>query len=87
MFITLLGDVGDPPTITGNIASAIGIDEKPLRTFRSATITVEASYFVAVNVKFEVNFKCRITLYILVQHFLIPSNLFVCVCHALVSFF
>ncbi|KAL5561056.1 hypothetical protein UlMin_030803 [Ulmus minor] len=53
-FITLLGDAGDPPTITGNdTASAVGMDGKPLRTFQSASVAVEASYFVAVNVKFE----------------------------------
>ncbi|KAL5576826.1 hypothetical protein UlMin_018525 [Ulmus minor] len=49
------------------------VTNEPLRMFRSATVAVEASYFVAVNVKFEVNFKCRITLYILVQHFFNPK--------------
>ncbi|KAK7392210.1 hypothetical protein VNO78_20640 [Psophocarpus tetragonolobus] len=47
-FITLLGDSGDPPTITGNdTASVVG------RTFQSATVAVDASYFVAINIKFE----------------------------------
>ncbi|PON67447.1 Pectinesterase, catalytic [Parasponia andersonii] len=53
-FITFFGDADNPPTITGNdTASATGKDGKPLRTFQSATVAVEANYFVAVNVKFE----------------------------------
>ncbi|TKY52434.1 pectinesterase 53 [Spatholobus suberectus] len=53
-FITLLGDAGDPPTITGNdTASATGRDGTPLGTFQSATVAVDASYFVAINIKFE----------------------------------
>ncbi|OIW07040.1 hypothetical protein TanjilG_02674 [Lupinus angustifolius] len=47
-FITLLGDARDPPTITGNdTASTTG------RTFQSATVAVDASYFIAINIKFE----------------------------------
>lgn len=54
-FITLLGDAGDPPTITGNdTASATGRNGTPLGTFQSATVAVDASYFVAINIKFEV---------------------------------
>lgn len=54
-FVTFLGDASEPPTITGNdTASLRGKDGRPLRTFQSATIAVEADYFVAVNVKFEV---------------------------------
>ncbi|XP_020228674.1 probable pectinesterase 53 [Cajanus cajan] len=53
-FITLLGDGGDPPTITGNdTASFNGRDGTPLGTFQSATVAVDASYFVAINIKFE----------------------------------
>lgn len=54
-FVAFLGDASEPPTITGNdTASLPGMDGKPLRTFQSATVAVEADYFVAVNVKFEV---------------------------------
>lgn len=57
-FITFTGNVtGDPepPSITGNdTASVFGKDGKPLRTLQSATVAVDADYFVAVNIKFEV---------------------------------
>ncbi|XP_057461298.1 probable pectinesterase 53 [Actinidia eriantha] len=47
-FVTLLGDSSDPPTITGNdTASESG------KTFNSATVAVNANYFVAANIKFE----------------------------------
>ncbi|XP_027367902.1 probable pectinesterase 53 [Abrus precatorius] len=53
-FITLLGDARDPPTITGNdTASVTGSDGTPLGTFHSATVAVDASYFMAINIKFE----------------------------------
>ncbi|KAA8543009.1 hypothetical protein F0562_021496 [Nyssa sinensis] len=53
-FVTFLGDSSDPPTITGNdTASVTGRDGLPLKTFQSATVAVEANYFVAVNIKFE----------------------------------
>ncbi|XVF32934.1 hypothetical protein REPUB_Repub17cG0125600 [Reevesia pubescens] len=53
-FITFLGDANNPPTITGNdTASGSGKDGMPLKTFQSATLAVDANYFVAVNVKFE----------------------------------
>ncbi|EXB55991.1 putative pectinesterase 53 [Morus notabilis] len=53
-FVTLFGDADDPPTITGNdTASGTGKNGKPLRTFQSATVAVEANYFVALNIKFE----------------------------------
>ncbi|KAF3436572.1 hypothetical protein FNV43_RR23664 [Rhamnella rubrinervis] len=53
-FVTFLGDASEPPTITGNdTASLPGKDGMPLRTFESATVAVEADYFVAVSVKFE----------------------------------
>lgn len=56
-FVTFFGDAADPPTITGNdTASGTGGNGKPLRTFQSATVAIEANYFVAVNVKFEVNY-------------------------------
>ena len=70
-FITFLGDGDDPPLITGNdTASAAGKDGKPLRTFQSATVAVEANYFVAINVKFEVciNLYMYIYKYILYEH-------------------
>lgn len=54
-FITFLGDAKDPPTITGNdTASVTGRDGNRLGTFQSATVTVDASYFMAINIKFEV---------------------------------
>ncbi|XP_045807752.1 probable pectinesterase 53 isoform X2 [Trifolium pratense] len=53
-FITFLGDSRDRPTITGNdTASVAGNDGALLRTFNSATVAVNASYFVAINIKFE----------------------------------
>lgn len=54
-FVTFLGDATDPPTITGNdTASVMGKGGTPLETFQSATVGVDASYFIAVNIKFEV---------------------------------
>lgn len=54
-FITFLGDSSDPPLITGNdTASVFGKDGKALRTFQSATVAIDAHYFVAINIKFEV---------------------------------
>lgn len=55
-FITLIGDAEDPPTITGNdTASVVGRDGRPLGTFQSATVAVDANYFIAINIKFEVH--------------------------------
>ncbi|KAJ6972793.1 hypothetical protein NC653_033188 [Populus alba x Populus x berolinensis] len=57
-FVTFLGDSSEPPTITGNdTASVSGKDGKPLRTYQSATVAVDANYFVAINMKFEVRAK------------------------------
>lgn len=54
-FVTFVGDASDPPTITGNdTASVIGRNGVPLKTFKSATVGVDANYFVAINIKFEV---------------------------------
>ncbi|KAL0436013.1 UNVERIFIED_CONTAM: putative pectinesterase 53 [Sesamum radiatum] len=55
MFITFVGNGSDPPTITGNdTASTVsGRDGTPLRTFQSATVAVDADYFIAINVNFE----------------------------------
>ncbi|XP_022759660.1 probable pectinesterase 53 [Durio zibethinus] len=53
-FITFLGDANNQPTITGNgTASGSGKDGMPLKTFQSATVAVDANYFVAINMKFE----------------------------------
>ncbi|XP_065864152.1 probable pectinesterase 53 [Euphorbia lathyris] len=53
-FVTFLGDSSDPPLITGNdTASVFGKDGKALKTFQSATVAVDANYFVAINIKFE----------------------------------
>lgn len=54
-FITLLGDARDPATITGNdTASVTGRNGNPIGTFQSATVAVDANYFMAINIKFEV---------------------------------
>lgn len=54
-FVTFIGDATDPPTITGNdTASVIGRNGVPLKTFQSATVGVDANYFVAMNIIFEV---------------------------------
>ncbi|KAE8008330.1 hypothetical protein FH972_004851 [Carpinus fangiana] len=53
-FVTFLGDASDPPTITGNdTALTAGGDGRPLGTYHSATVAVNANYFVAANIKFE----------------------------------
>ncbi|XP_047308338.1 probable pectinesterase 53 [Impatiens glandulifera] len=54
-FITLMGDSDNPPTITGNdtASTVAGRDGNPMRTFLSATVAVDADYFIAVNLKFE----------------------------------
>ncbi|KAL0561784.1 hypothetical protein IC582_002227 [Cucumis melo] len=54
-FVTFLGNGSDDqPTITGNdTASVTGADGKPLGTLKSATVAVDANYFVAINMKFE----------------------------------
>ncbi|KAF5931469.1 hypothetical protein HYC85_032342 [Camellia sinensis] len=55
-FVTFIGESSgsDQPTITGNdTASVTGIDGRPLKTFQSATVAIDANYFVAVNMKFE----------------------------------
>jgi pectinesterase len=54
-FVTFLGDASNRPTITGNdTASTAGGDGRPLGTYHSATVAVNANYFVAANIKFEV---------------------------------
>ncbi|GAU45200.1 hypothetical protein TSUD_139050 [Trifolium subterraneum] len=53
-FITFLGDATNKPIITGNDkASTIGSDGKPLMTLKSATVAVDADYFIAINIVFE----------------------------------
>ncbi|KAK4782160.1 hypothetical protein SAY86_016262 [Trapa natans] len=53
-FVTFQGDPLDPPTITGNdTASVAGRGGLPLRTYQSATVAVNAHYFIAVNIRFE----------------------------------
>ena len=47
-FVTLVGNASDPPTITGNDTAST------VRTFQTATVAVDADYFIAINVKFEV---------------------------------
>lgn len=55
-FITFVGNANDPPTITWNDTASTtnARDGRPLKTFQSATVAVDASYFVAINIKFEV---------------------------------
>ncbi|GFP93589.1 probable pectinesterase 53 [Phtheirospermum japonicum] len=48
-FITLVGNGSDPPTITGNDTASTVRGS----TFQSATMAVDADYFIAINVKFE----------------------------------
>ncbi|KAK4738042.1 hypothetical protein R3W88_001739 [Solanum pinnatisectum] len=53
-FVTFRGDSSNPPRITGNdTASATGTGGTPLKTFQSATVSVDADYFIAINVIFE----------------------------------
>ncbi|CAJ2637202.1 unnamed protein product [Trifolium pratense] len=53
-FITFLGDATNKPIITGNDrSSTIGSDGEPLATFKSATVAVDADYFIAINIVFE----------------------------------
>uniref|UniRef100_A0A803LEZ6 pectinesterase n=1 Tax=Chenopodium quinoa TaxID=63459 RepID=A0A803LEZ6_CHEQI len=53
-FITFMGDPDNPPIITGNdSASATRGDGTPLSTFQSATVAVDADYFIAYNIIFE----------------------------------
>ncbi|XP_021768576.1 pectinesterase QRT1-like [Chenopodium quinoa] len=53
-FITFMGDPDNPPIITGNdSASSTRGDGKPLSTFQSATVAVDADYFIASNIIFE----------------------------------
>ncbi|XP_022991505.1 probable pectinesterase 53 [Cucurbita maxima] len=54
-FVTFLGSAShDPPTIIGNdTAVVIGGDGIPLGTLKSATVAINANYFVAINIKFE----------------------------------
>ena len=55
-FVTFLGDANNPPTISGNDSASVpGREGMPLGTFQSATVAVDANYFVAINMKFEVN--------------------------------
>ncbi|WJX24268.1 pectinesterase [Trifolium repens] len=53
-FITFLGNTVNKPKITGNAkASDIGSDGKPLKTYNTATVGVDAAYFIAMNIIFE----------------------------------
>ncbi|KAL7151032.1 hypothetical protein ABFS83_04G004300 [Erythranthe nasuta] len=49
-FVTLVGNGSVPPTITGNDTASSTVGG---RTFQSATVAVDADYFMAINVKFE----------------------------------
>ncbi|GAU10706.1 hypothetical protein TSUD_425770, partial [Trifolium subterraneum] len=47
-FITFLGDATKKPVITGNDkSSTVG------STYKSATVAVDADYFIAMNIVFE----------------------------------
>ncbi|XP_058742712.1 probable pectinesterase 53 [Vicia villosa] len=55
-FITFLGDANNRPTISGNDTSSVTrSDGSILKTFNSATVAVNASYFIAINIIFENN--------------------------------
>ena len=55
-FITFVGNPKNPPVITwDDTAGTRGKDGKPLGTLASATVAVEADYFVASGVVFKVN--------------------------------
>ena len=54
-FITFLGRSDSPTVITGNDTAATrGSDGKPMTTFHSPTVSINANYFVAANIRFEV---------------------------------
>lgn len=54
-FITFLGSSDSPPVITGNDTAATkGSDGKPMKTFHSPTVAINANYFVAANIIFQV---------------------------------
>lgn len=55
-FISFIGDPDNPPTITGNdTASSMSQGGgAALSTFQSATVAVDADYFIASNIIFEV---------------------------------
>lgn len=68
-FVTFLGNANDRPTISGNDTSSVTrSDGTRLKTFNSATVAVNASYFIAINIVFEV-IKRLINLIILL-HFM-----------------
>ncbi|RHN50680.1 putative pectinesterase [Medicago truncatula] len=53
-FITFLGDAKGNSKITWNDSySTIGSDGKPLETYKSASVAVEADYFIAINMIFK----------------------------------
>lgn len=63
-FITFSGDAMNRTVITWNDSySTIGSDGHPLKTFNSASVAVNADYFVAINIVFEV-LKNKLALYI-----------------------
>lgn len=56
-FITFLGNPKSPPVITwDDTAATRGKDGAPVGTVGSATVAVEADYFVASGIVFKVNY-------------------------------
>jgi len=54
-FVTFLGDAKSNSKITWNDSySTIRSDGKQLETYKSASVAVEADYFIAINMIFEV---------------------------------
>lgn len=54
-FISFIGDANNPPTITGNDTASVTRGGTALRTFQSATVAVDADYFIASNIIFQVS--------------------------------
>ncbi|KAL9239416.1 hypothetical protein vseg_013742 [Gypsophila vaccaria] len=57
-FISFVGDVKAPPTITGNdtassVPHAAGHSSSSFNTFQTATVAINSDYFVALNIIFE----------------------------------
>ncbi|XP_074267620.1 putative pectinesterase 53 isoform X1 [Silene latifolia] len=53
-FISFVGDVNNPPTITGNDTASITRGAgSTFNTFQTATVGVDADYFIALNIIFQ----------------------------------
>ncbi|CAO2826673.1 unnamed protein product [Amaranthus hypochondriacus] len=52
-FISFIGDANNPPIITGNDTASVTRGGAALHTFQSATVAVDADYFIASNIIFQ----------------------------------